>query len=71
MIYNFFAGNSFFISKDVSPDGYIRSPFFPELHPKDYWVEYIFVGINQTSKVHITFDDFYISPWSFIEVGRQ
>ncbi|KAF2364353.1 CUB domain [Trinorchestia longiramus] len=61
--------NSFVISRDTSPStDVLRSPFFPELYPKDYWVEYIFTGINQTSRVQITFEDFAISPWSFIEV---
>ncbi|CAL4118348.1 unnamed protein product [Meganyctiphanes norvegica] len=48
--------------------GYIRSPFFPELYPKDYWVEYELLGLNENRRVKITFLDFQISPWSFVEV---
>ncbi|XP_018025141.2 uncharacterized protein LOC108680757 [Hyalella azteca] len=61
--------NSFVIVRELSPSsGVIRSPFFPELYPKDYWVEYIFTGINQTARVQIIFEDFGLSPWSFVEV---
>ena len=64
-----FLGNSFLISEEAGNTGYIQTPYFPEMYPKDYSAEYIFIGINQTNKVLLSFEDFDISPWSYVEVS--
>lgn len=48
--------------------GHIRSPFFPELYPKDHWMEYELVANDPLARVKVTFLDFQLSPWSFVEI---
>ncbi|XP_042229714.1 uncharacterized protein LOC121871453 [Homarus americanus] len=48
--------------------GYIKSPFFPELYPKEHWMEYELWAEETDARIKINFQDFQLSPWSFIEV---
>ncbi|XP_071518249.1 LOW QUALITY PROTEIN: uncharacterized protein Culd [Panulirus ornatus] len=48
--------------------GYIRSPFFPELYPKEHWMEYHLHADEPSARIKVNFLDFQLSPWSFVEV---
>ncbi|KAK7071858.1 hypothetical protein SK128_015633 [Halocaridina rubra] len=47
--------------------GFIKSPFFPELYPKEHWMEYELVAKEENARIIVTFLDFQLSPWSFVE----
>ena len=57
-------------SSDNLRGGFIRSPFFPELYPKEFWMNYEIVAPEEKSRIQVLFEDFQISPWSFVEVSR-
>ncbi|XP_064085881.1 LOW QUALITY PROTEIN: uncharacterized protein LOC135201001 [Macrobrachium nipponense] len=56
------------IGKMNSTVGNIRSPFFPELYPKEHWMEYDLVAKEEKARIKVTFLDFQLSPWSFVEI---
>ncbi|KAG7164672.1 Procollagen C-endopeptidase enhancer 1-like [Homarus americanus] len=62
-------GNKYHITgKANATRGYIKSPFFPELYPKEHWMEYELWAEETDARIKINFQDFQLSPWSFIEV---
>ncbi|XP_050689525.1 uncharacterized protein LOC126981911 [Eriocheir sinensis] len=48
--------------------GYISSPFFPELYPKTHWMEYRLQANSDDTRIKLNFVDFLLSPWSYVEV---
>ncbi|XP_076056388.1 uncharacterized protein LOC143034340 [Oratosquilla oratoria] len=62
--------NSFLIngSSEEGTTGNVRSPFFPELYPKEYWMEYQFFSQDPNTRIQVVFQDFQVSPWSFVEI---
>ncbi|KAK8384396.1 hypothetical protein O3P69_009302 [Scylla paramamosain] len=61
--------NQYHITGEVNKTrGYISSPFFPELYPKEHWMEYRLHAHHPNTRVKINFLDFLLSPWSYVEV---
>ncbi|XP_068203181.1 uncharacterized protein Culd isoform X2 [Palaemon carinicauda] len=56
------------LGKVNSTIGNIKSPFFPELYPKEHWMEYELVAKEENARIKVTFLDFQLSPWSFVEI---
>nr|XP_053631036.1 uncharacterized protein LOC128687571 isoform X3 [Cherax quadricarinatus]XP_053631037.1 uncharacterized protein LOC128687571 isoform X3 [Cherax quadricarinatus] len=48
--------------------GYIKTPFFPELYPKEHWMEYQLKAEEPNARIKVNFQDFQLSPWSFVEI---
>ncbi|XP_045137658.1 uncharacterized protein LOC123519965 [Portunus trituberculatus] len=61
--------NKYRITEEVNKTrGYISSPFFPELYPKEHWMEYRLEAQHPDGRIKVNFLDFLLSPWSFVEV---